>query len=190
MPTVDESLLASIWGTNFSVMASIMTLFGLAYRLINDPITLNNMWWFEWTMAVAILGVIGFQTWAMGLFWDAIAEPTAASTFRAWRVNLVVWFMAVSTIVASFLFWLVFTNFPNQVVTPGQWSMYAVGIGLSLGFSSWMILVYMKSFWYSYDPEGSMRNREFDFFGNDRPREVEEEDETVEEGEEEEADDF
>ena len=101
--------------------------------------------------------------WGVLKWNDGRVEPTAKTLFRSWRVNFINFWVALGVTVVNIVFSWVF-----KPVTSDMLIFYALNLSTFIGaaligagiFLGWR----MKNLWYQYDPEGSLKDEEFDYF--------------------------
>lgn len=145
--------------------------------------------WFGWGWQSYVaegLNFLALIVWLFGVlkWYDVTQEDTDLTTFRAWRINLLSFFVSIFASAGNvFLAWY-YTNLRTFTF----WS-WAAALGSALGFVAIVVGVVLgwaiKSVWYNYDPEGSLAQEDFDWFKwTDVTGEEDDEEEVVDEEEE------
>ena len=203
----DNEVLATI-GLIFVDLAALAAMYlPIAKMFVNQ---IASMLWYEWMMASFALAALLVTIWPWIAKVEASNDPTDATTFRSWRVNLLIGsisaiisilicgFYAVSWILGAFAVGTtaaILSAFTGS--TGGLFSAYftatwytfvAFTLGLIFGIAGGFMLYFNKHFWYNYDPEGMRLTVDFDYFGPDVVIEDKEEEPVIEDGDNGDAD--
>ena len=148
--------------TEWAFIAEILIGVGIATQLAGWFTQL----WTAWSTYVGIIltfGAAAIYVWGVLKWNDGRIEPTAKTLFRSWRVNFINFWVAVGVTVVNIVFSWVF-----KPLTTDMWVFYGLNIATFVGaaligagvFMGWR----MKNLWYTYDPTGSLKDEEFDYF--------------------------
>ena len=120
-------------------------------------------------------GMASVYIWALVNWMFALEDPTKLTTFRAWKLNFVTFWVYVGATLLNIVCayeWIPFKLFPPgqiAVLNPAFWMMkYGPYVGVGVGgfliaggiFLSWTI----KQLWLTYDPERLLAFEPFDYF--------------------------
>lgn len=205
-PVLDTPENNDFWSTValvFIDISSICTMYLPFYNVFRGK---GGMYWYHWV----IFGLVGagalWTIWPWIFRIRASENPNDASTYRAWRVNWligtivsifnlsVVGFYIVVFIFAAFdigesetIFGLPIGGLNFLLILRETWyimmvMVFAIGFAISGG----LLVYHNKNFWYNFDPEGSRLNVDFEYWGEDRdPNEEDELEEMSEDGDDE-----
>ena len=160
----------------YAMIGEILIGFGLIVQMAGW-FTQSWLSWYTYVGEFFTLGAIGVWVWGVLKYNDARVEPTAATTYRSWRVNFIAIWLAVG--VSIFNIGLAFTGYLlsaaitviSSIFTGTStnalsiWGMIiaafvgaaAVGVGAYFAY-------FIKNLWYNYDDSGSKLDDDFDFF--------------------------
>ena len=120
-------------------------------------------------------GMASVYIWALVNWMFALEDPTKLTTFRAWKLNFVTFWVYVGATLLNIVCayeWIPFNPFPPgqiAVLNPSFWMIkYGPYVGVGVGgfliaggiFLSWTI----KQLWLTYDPERLLAFEPFDYF--------------------------
>ena len=136
------------------MIAEILIGFGIMCELVGT--FFGFLYWPSITGFVLSLGAAGMYVWAVLKYVDAINEPTAATAFRSWQINYIMFWCALGVSLVYVGISFAYTGLLYMIIA-GFVGLAAEVAGVVLG---WRI----KNIWYHYDPSGSQSEKDFDYF--------------------------
>ena len=141
------------------VTATLLSIFALIWNLLAG-LGFGGMAWYDWLGLAIFMFVLVLQGWGMVSIFISVDNPSPQENFRAWRINFLGGFVAAFAQVLVYQTWLILNKSP--------YSMFMLLGGLLLcGAASWMLIVFLKGWWYNFDPEGAERLVPLDWFARD-----------------------
>ena len=173
------------------MVAEILIGFGLVLQLA-AWLTQSFMNWATYVRLSLTFLNFGVYVWALLMWMQSYDTPSKHNNFRSWRINQLNFWVVIGTTVVNIVLSMVAPYLPAGTFVyyfpwvAGYVAALSIAIGIILGWR-------MLNLWWTYDPEGSMLDEEFDYFvwTDEVEEEAEEEVEAAEEepAEEETADD-
>jgi len=138
----------------WAMIAEILIGFGIMCELVGSFFFFTA--WNHITGFVLALGSTGMYVWAVLKYVDAINEPTAATAFRSWQINYIMFWTVL--VVSLIYVGISFASLASiYMIIAGFVGLAAQAAGVVLGFR-------IKNIWYHYDPSGSQAEKDFDYF--------------------------
>jgi len=138
----------------FAMIAEILIGFGIMCELVGTFFLFTA--WNSITGFVLALGSTGLYVWAVLKYVDAINEPTAATAFRSWQINYIMFW-------AALIVSLIYVGISFATIS-SIWMIIAGFVGLAAQAAGVVLGYRIKNIWFHYDPTGSQAEKDFDYF--------------------------